>query len=205
MEIRGEYGKDQRSRHQGDRVMLDHLPREKGYGGYQTWAICPSARLRGQFFSQPLAGHNDISQQNFSWWLTTTIFHNKISPSWSPQQYIITKFLLVVSTNDISQQNCMKGLSLNYPQQFIQSASACQLCPENAPIDHYRPQTGSGSNKYGPKSNKYCPKSNKYGPKSNKYGPKSKKYFFQAFGRRQCEVALSAHGPWWSPPGVLNI
>jgi hypothetical protein len=71
---------------------------------------CLSERAT-QFFSRPLAGHNDISQQNFSWWLTTTIFHNKISPGGSPQQYFTTKFLLVVGTNDISQQNCMKGLS----------------------------------------------------------------------------------------------
>jgi hypothetical protein len=58
-----------------------------------------------------LASHNDISQQNFSWWLTTTIFHSKISSGGLPQEYFTTKFLLVVGTNDISQQNCMKELS----------------------------------------------------------------------------------------------
>jgi hypothetical protein len=33
------------------------------------------------------------------------IFHNKISPGGSTQQYFATKFLLVDHHNDISQQN----------------------------------------------------------------------------------------------------
>jgi hypothetical protein len=81
------------------------------------------------FFVRPPADHNDISQQNFSRRFNTTIFRNKISPCGSPQRYFTTKSLLVVDTNNISQQNCMKGLSKITPK----IDTKCQYMSLNGP------------------------------------------------------------------------
>jgi hypothetical protein len=63
------------------------------HGLYADMSDMPSACLRKQ--------HNFLSGLR----PTTMIFHNKISPGGSAQQYFATTFLLVDHHNDISQQN----------------------------------------------------------------------------------------------------